>query len=455
MVFVHEYQIGKAEKDAEYKLLNRAFDDLFPICRSITGLGIESSLNYFKNLMPLTIEQVKSGTTVFDWVTPASWLFKRARLWGPNGNLICDTEVNNLHVINYSEPVDREIDFADLRPHLYSIPHLPDAIPYVTSYYKRTWGFCLAHNILKSLPQGKYKVRIESSFDDEGGVPFGQCSLAGESKKEILLTSYLCHPSMANNELSGPLVLLGLYNRIKHWPKRRFTYRFVLNPETIGSLCYLYKYGDALKENLEAGLILTCLGGPKSKLRYKKSKRNDSLFDKLVSGASNEGWDFIDFTPLSGSDERQFCAPGFNLPMGQASRNSYGEYEGYHNSLDTKEYMSIDSLIRSIDEIEKLLIKAEYGAKVINLCPYGEPQLGKRGLYPTMNSYQHTQGSSDNALDSRQELNSILTILSEATGDVDMLDNTEKIGIDLVHLMPIIDKLEGHQLIQFNSSRVL
>ena len=447
-------QIQLDNKNAESKFLNQVFDDLFPLCRSITGIGLESSLEYLKKLMPLEIEKISSGTKVFDWVVPPSWIFKRARLWGPDGRLICDTNVSNLHVMNYSEPVDKEVSYSELKKHLFSIPHLPDAIPYVTSYYKRDWGFCLPHHERINLPEGKYKVLINSQFDNEGGVPFGQCVLKGDSKREILLTSYLCHPSLANNELSGPLVLLGLYNRIKKWPKRRFSYRFLLNPETIGSLCFLHKHYEHLKANLEAGLILTCLGGPKETLRYKASKCKTSLFDKLLN-TQPENWHQIPFTPLSGSDERQYCAPGFNLPMGQVSRTSYGQYDGYHNSLDDKKFMDINSILSSIDEIEKLIFEAEYSGRVLNLCPYGEPQLGKRNLYPNINSPTNKNKSSDDVLDCREELNTILTILSEADGTKYMTDIASEMGHPLAKLIPVIDKLEKQKLIAFNTGITL
>jgi aminopeptidase-like protein len=439
----------------EFNLLDRVFDDLFPICRSITGLGIEQSLEYFKQYMPLNIDRVKSGTQVFDWQVPPSWIFHRAQLWDPNGQLVCDTDINNLHVVNYSEPVDGEFELENLQHHLHSLAHLPDAIPYVTSYYKKTWGFCLSHNQRAALKPGKYKVLIQSKFDDQGGVPFGQCTLEGNSKKEILLTSYLCHPSMANNELSGPLVLLGLYNRIKNWPKQRFSYRFLLNPETIGSLCFLYKNYDKLHANLEAGLILTCLGGPTPHLTYKASKRTNTLFDKVINSELRDSWKCIPFSPLSGSDERQYCAPGFNLPMGQLSKTTYGQYDGYHNSLDNKEFMGIENIITSIDEIESMLLTAEYAGKVINLCPYGEPQLGKRGLYPNMNSFSASKKSNDNTLDGREELNALLTILSEADGEQYMIDIAKKTGLELGKLVNLLDKLESAELIKFNSGETL
>ena len=383
----------------ERELLNRVFDDLFPLCRSITGPGIEASIDYFKQYIPLTVEKVPSGSKVFDWTVPPEWHFKRARLWGPGGALICDSDVSNLHVVNYSEPVDGEYTLEELNPHLHSLENHPDAIPYVTSQYQRTWGFCLPHNQRLALKPGRYKVEIDATFKEDGGVPFAHYKLDGESDREILLTSYLCHPSLANNELSGPLVLLALYQRIKKWPKRRFSYRFLLNPETIGSLCFLSKYFEHLKVNLEAGIILTCMGGPGENLRYKASRQGESLFDKTVKALTEhtDDYRFVTFSPLSGSDERQYCAPGFNLPMGQLSRSLNLPSAPYHSSLDDKESMNMDKIIESVDQVEALLKLAEYSGNPVNQSPYGEPQLGKRGLYPNLSSLNTSEHSADNA----------------------------------------------------------
>ena len=198
------------------QFLSELFDELFPICRSITGPGLRESLDIFGKHIPLTIERVPTGTAVFDWTAPSEWVFRRAVLTGPDGTVVADSNVSNLHVVNYSEPVDIECSLEELTPHLHSIPHLPQAIPYVTSYYKRTWGFCLSHDQLLALPHGRYHARIDSEFID-GHVPVASCVVPGESAAEIVISSYLCHPSLANNELSGPLVLLGLHRRIAAW----------------------------------------------------------------------------------------------------------------------------------------------------------------------------------------------------------------------------------------------
>ncbi|WP_419147367.1 DUF4910 domain-containing protein [Pseudoalteromonas 'SMAR'] len=443
-------------RENEYKLLDGLFDELFPLCRSITGYGIEASMEIISKYMPLHFDRVKSGTQVFDWQVPPQWNFRRARLWDPNGNIICDTDLNNLHVVSYSEPVDKFLTLDELQPHLHSLPDMPEAIPYVTSYYQKTWGFCLKHCDRKTLQPGRYRVLIESEFDPEGGVPFAQTTLEGESKREILLSSYLCHPSLANNELSGPLVLLGLYNRLKKWPIRRYSYRFLLNPETIGSLCFLYKNYQSLVENLEAGLILTCMGGNVDTLRYKASRKGDSTYDQLAHHlASNKLLRYIDFTPLHGSDERQYCAPGFNLPVAQVSRSLNVTEVPYHTSLDTKESMDIARIVQSIDELEKLLKLGEVAGVAVNQSPFGEPQLGKRGLYPNMNTLEHTDKSSDSLVDGRTKLNAILTILSESDGTKSMVQIAESLNLTLATMAPIIKELEQHELIKFNTGEVL
>lgn len=438
----------------EFKLLDSGFDHLWPIMRSISGPGIEKSFDWFSQYMDLTIEKVKSGAAVFDWTVPQEWHFRRANLLGPDGELICDSNESNLQVVNYSQPIDRYLSLGELKPHLHSIESLPTAVPYITSYYKRTWGFCLPHEKLQSLKPGQYHARIDSEFVD-GGVPFGSCLLPGESSKEILLTSYLCHPSLANNELSGPLVLLALYRRIKKWNRRRYSYRFLLNPETIGALCFLHRYHRHLKENLNAGLILTCLGGPVKSLRYKKSCLGNSLFDKLAerisSGQISVGetvWT-TPFTP-DGSDERQYGSPGFQFPVGQFARTVYGEYDGYHNSLDSKDFMTITSLVASTETIERFLQYAEITGCPINLFPFGEPQLGKRGLYPSINSNEtRSKWSSDSEVDGRTQLKRMLKLLNLADGQNDFFQIAGECDCSVDELRPILEKLEANGLIEY------
>jgi len=430
--------------------LEDLFDELFPICRSIAGEGFRRSLAIFQRHMPLEIETVPTDTAVFDWTVPPEWSIRSATLTDPAGRVIADLAESTLSVVSYSEPVNHRLSLAALRPHLHSVPAHPDAIPYVTSYYKRTWGFCLPDRVLRALPEGEYHARIDSGFQQDGGVQFAQCVLLGDSPREILLTSYLCHPSLANNELSGPLVLLGLFDRISKWPRRRFTYRFLLNPETIGALCYLHRYADHLRDKLVSGIVLTCLGGPWEKLSYKMSRRGNSLADRVVQYLKNDEEYPIEirpFDPTSGSDERQYCSPGFNLPVGQLARTVYGQYDGYHNSLDTKEFMRIPSLVDSIDGVEEILQALEAGSRFVNLKPYGEPQLGPRGLYPNVNSAITRTNSSDQLVDARTFLNRLLMVLSYCDGEHDMMEIARRCGCKLQALSQVVSKLEAAGLL--------
>jgi aminopeptidase-like protein len=431
------------------QMLDAIFDELFPICRSISGPGLRQSLDIMARYMPLERSQVASGSRVFDWTVPPEWHVRAARLTGPDGRVVADFAANNLHLVNYSEPVDRVLPLAELRGHLHSLPHLPEAVPYVTSYYRRNWGFCLAHAELERLPQGDYHAFVDSAFVD-GGVDYAQCRLPGESEREILLSSYLCHPSMANNELSGPLVLLGLYHRIRQWPRRRYSYRFLINPETIGSLCFLHGHHEHLARHLEAGLVLTCLGGPRDSLSYKCSRRGDGLFDRVFArlAAAGHGIEVRPFTPESGSDERQYCSPGFNLPVGNMVRTAYGDYPGYHNSLDDKAFMGIDRLVDAIDRIEQLLELAEVGATYVNCRPYGEPQLGRYDLYPSTNGAHTWTCSSDTLGDGRRRLGLILQTLSHCDGTAPMVELSDRLGVGLAEFAPIVEILERNGLLR-------
>jgi aminopeptidase-like protein len=438
-------------------LLDAIFDELFPICRSITGDGLRQSLRIMQRYLPLEIETVRSGTQVFDWTVPPEWNIRGGRLTGPRGEVLADFEKSNLCIVNYSEPVNCRLTLAQLRPHLHSVPGMPHAVPYVTSYYKRTWGFCLADRTVNALEEGEYHAQIDSSLTMDGGVTFGHCILPGESDAEILLSSYFCHPSLANNELSGPLVLLGLYDRLSRWPRRRFTYRFLLNPETIGALCFLHVHGQALRERLAGGLVLTCLGGPAPTLSYKTSRQAEGLLDRTVrflKEHQDEPLEIRPFDPRGGSDERQYCSPGFNLPVGQFARTVYGRYPGYHNSDDTKEFMGIGPLVRSIEQIERVLRHVEIGGPFLNLKPYGEPQLGTRGLYPNVNSASNWNKSTDVLADSRQFLNRALMILSYSDGEHDMAEIAVKCECPLHELAPIIEKLEEAELLQHRGRRI-
>lgn len=441
---------NRIDQTSEHDVLDQLFDELWPLCWSITGPGLRKSIELISKEMPLETEVFPSGSRAFDWTVPEEWIIQDARLIGPQGELICDFRASNLSVVNYSEPVDLEIELEDLQKHLHSAPKCPEAIPYVTSYYKKTWGFCLPHRIRERLRPGKYHAWINSEFR-KGGVPVAQCLLPGESKREVVLSSYLCHPSMANNELSGPLVLVALYHRLKNWNQRYYSYRFLLHPETIGSLCYLSRYKEKQKEVMFAGLVLTCVGGPSKSLSYKRTRSENHLMDQLFESESRMRPHQIElrpFTPASGSDERQWNSPGIQLPVGQVCRTRYGQYEGYHNSLDTKDFMRIESLIQSVDEIERVLKQLEWTDFFLNRFPNGELQLGRRDLYPNLNAPETRQASTDKTYDGRQLLKSILYVLNYSDGEHSSLWIANRLGCSLTELVPALKILREQGLIE-------
>jgi aminopeptidase-like protein len=418
------------------------FDELFPVPRSITGEGYRRSLQILSRFMPLNVEQTPSGTQVFDWVVPDEWVIEDAFLLGPGGNKILDFHANNLCIVNYSMAVDRVLELDQLQEHLHSMPQHPDWTPYVTSYYQRTWGFCLPHSRRLGLEPGKYHAVIKSCFK-KGSVDCGYVYLkGGTTGRLVLLSSYLCHPALANNELSGPIILAALYDRISQWHDRRFDYLFLINPETIGSICFLNSHGKMLAESLQAGLVLTCLGGAGDKLSYKRSRRGDSSLDKLFDRFARTGdCELRPFDPSEGSDERQYCAAGFNLPVGQIARTIYGNFPEYHTSADNKDFVRLERFAQTIGQLENILKIHEFCAPLERTQPYCELQLGKRGLYPNVNSPFTWGNSSDILFDRREQLRAISYILSYADGRHDLVDIANMTDIGLNDLSEVARKL--------------
>ncbi len=400
------------------KELNKYFDRLWPICRSITGNGLRESFKILQEIIPLELTEVPTGTKCFDWEIPMEWNINDAYIITPDGKKICEFKRNNLHLVNYSEPVNSELSFDELKEHLHTRPDLPDAVPYVTSYYKRNWGFCLSHNdFLKLKKDGSYKVYIDSSLKN-GALTYGETVLKGNSDKEILFSTYLCHPSMANNELSGPLVTAFLYRKLAALKNRKYTYRFVIAPETIGIIAYLSKIGTHLKSNLIAGYVLTCVGTD-APLTYKRSKRGNSDADKAAEHVLKYACEKKNIIPfaIGGSDERQYCSPGFDLPVGSFIRSVYQQYPEYHTSLDDKSIISFKAMEETIDLIAKTVLVVEQNERLINKNPYCEVQLGKRGLYP------ETGGTWSKDIDHTRK---ILHVLAFSDGKNDLIDIAEK-----------------------------
>lgn len=434
----------------ELKEMDELFDRLFPIMRSITGEGVRETIRILQEYIPLKMEGIPTGTEVFDWKIPKEWVIREAWIKDEHGETVIDIKDLNLHVVNYSEPIDMWLSLEDLKKHVHTIPHLPEAVPYVISYYKECWGFCMSQNQLDALPVGQYHVYIDSEKID-GELNYAQAILPGKSKKEVLISTYICHPSMANNELSGPIVATFLYNRLKQWENRELTYRFVFLPETIGSIAYLSKYGQHLKENMYSGAVLTCLGGKEHQLSYKASRNTNAPLNNLLTYLNESGqlsYPIRPFTPLFGSDERQYCSPGFNLPVGQFSKMIYGMYQGYHNSLDTKEQMTIEALLNSVNEIEHILQLQELDGFYINKKPFGEPKLGKYDLYPDINAPGTWDSSNSKKIDNRQQLNQVLTLLSYSDGKHRLSDVAKTLNYSLEDYRISIDVLKEHQLLE-------
>ena len=356
---------------------------LFPLCRSITGRGVRETLRTLQEYIPLTIHEVPSGTKVFDWTIPKEWNIRDAYIITPEGEKIASFKKNNLHVVGYSIPVDEEIALTELQEHLYSLEEQPDAIPYVTSYYKERWGFCLSHRERQSLKNGTYRAVINSAVID-GSLTYGKIIIPGKSKKEIFLSTYVCHPSMANNELSGPVVAMYLAKWVVTAP-RKYTYRIIFIPETIGSLTYLSQHVEEMKENMIAGFNLTCMGDDRS-FSYLPSRDGATRADKVaVRILKSRHPEFITYSYLAGrgSDERQYCSPGVDLPVVSIMRSKYGRYPEYHTSLDDMSVVSPEGLQGAYDVLKECLetLEANPAYRASHL---GEPQLGKRGLYPTL-----------------------------------------------------------------------
>ena len=354
--------------------------ELFPITRSITGEGVRQTLRILQRELPgMEIIEVPTGTPAFDWDVPPEWNIRDAYLVAPDGSRVCQLSDSNLHVVSYSVPVDIEISLDELQEHLYSIPDLPTAIPYVTSYYNPTWGFCLADDVRSRLPDGIYRAVIDSSLEP-GSLTYGELVIPGDSEDEVFVTTYVCHPSLANNELSGPVVATALARWVADLDDRRYTYRFVFAPETIGALVYASRNLAHLKKHVVAGFNLTCIGD-EGAYSYLASRTGDLPLDRIARHVLSSRPRAVEYSYLSrGSDERQYGSPGIDIPMVSLMRTKYGVYPEYHTSLDDLDFITPVGLQGGLDLVrecvEAVEVDAFYVATVL-----GEPQLGRRGLY--------------------------------------------------------------------------
>ena len=423
-------------------LIEKYFDKLWPICRSITGNGLRESLQIISEIIPLELTEVPSGKQVFDWTVPNEWNIRDAYIITPSGEKIAWFKNNNLHVVNYSVPIQREMSFEELAPHLHSIPEMPEAIPYITSYYKEDWGFCLDDNTLKALPkEGRYKVYIDSELKP-GSLTYGQFYLPGKSNREILFSTYCCHPSMANNELSGPLVTAFLAAELAKKTDRFYSYRFLFAPETIGVIAFLDEWGETLKRNLAAGYVVTCVGdnGP---FHYKKSRLGNAMCDGVAEHVLKySGCNFrIEPFSVGGSDERQYCSPGFNLPVGSLMRTPYQRFAEYHTSLDNKNFIAFEAMCGSVEMFLNFTELLEINHRYKSTLQGCEPQLGKRGLYP----------SSANPLYNRTDIHRMLHLLAFADGESDLIAIAEHRNESALLYREMISIYRQHNLLAINT----
>lgn len=407
---------------------------LFPLNRSITGEGTRQSLRILQEAMPdMILTEVPSGTRVNDWTVPQEWWITAASISSLDGQVLVDFADCNLHVVGYSEPVDAVMTREQLEPYLHSLPDQPDAVPYVTSYYERRWGFCLSERQREGLGDGPFHVRIDAGHVD-GSLTYGEVLLPGELEDEVLLSTYVCHPSMANNELSGPVVMAAIYQWLRARPKLKYSYRIFIGPETIGAIAYLSQNQELLQSRVRAGWVLTCLGDERS-FSYLPSRMGGTLADRISQEVLSTR-DYKTFSFLErGSDERQWCAPGIDLPVCSVMRSKYGTYPEYHTSLDDLSLVTATGLeggFRVLTECLESLEDHPRWKSAVN----GEPQLGTRGLYSTLS----TVGSAVSA-------RPLLNVLAYCDGNHDVSELASLTQMPVPEVLEALRILEGEGLV--------
>jgi len=407
--------------------------DLYPLCRSITGDGLRQSLRQLQSVVPLELHEVATGTPVLDWQVPKEWNIREAWIKNARGEKVVDFQQSNLHVVGYSVPVHDTLPLSRLKEHLFSLPEKPDWIPYRTSYYRESWGFCLSHMVLESLAEGDYEVFIDSTLVS-GSLTYGELKLKGESENEVLISCHSCHPSLANDNLSGMVVAARLAEHLAN-TSHRFSYRFVWAPGTIGAITWLAR-NEATLDRIKHGLVLSCVGDPGS-FTYKRSRQGQAEIDRVVAHVlkhSGHGFEITDFVPL-GYDERQYCSPGFDLPVGCFMRTPNGRYPEYHTSADNLELVKPEALADSLFQLLRVIQALESNRSYLNLSPRGEPQLGRRGLYRQMGG---------TANDVSEE--AILWALNLSDGNHSLLDIAERSGLEVRALASAAETLVRHEL---------
>ena len=411
---------------------------LFPICRSITGNGYRRSLDIIREQVPeMKVFEVPTGTQVFDWTVPKEWNIRGGWIRRMNGETVIDFRDSNLHVLGYSVPVHQKVSREELMEHVYTQPEQPDWIPYVTSYYKERWGFCMSEHQKQQMADEAYEVMIDSTLED-GSLTYGELIVPGETDDEVFFSTYLCHPSMANNELSGPCLMAALINYVNSLPRRRYTYRFVIVPETIGSITYLSRNLEAMQQHVKAGFVLSCVGDDRT-YSMVSTKYEDTLADRVLENVLRfHAPDFIRYSFMKrASDERQYGSAGVGLPVCAFCRSKYHEYPEYHTSADDLSLISPEGLQGSYDVMVKVINALEHNRHYRMTCPC-EPQLGKRGLYPTI-----SQKGTYEAFRAMQHFTAY------ADGRNDLIGISNLIGTPVDQLITIVAKLTEHKLLTY------
>jgi aminopeptidase-like protein len=412
----------------------RLIAKLYPICRSITGVGVRQTLRIIEEHLPIEIHAIPSGTQVFDWTVPREWNIKDAYVKNSMGNRVIDFQRSNLHVVNYSTPIKRRMTLTELRPHLFSLPQYPEWIPYRTSYYEENWGFCLSEKDRQELRDEEYEVCIDSSLEP-GVLNYGECFLAGESSEEILISCHICHPSLANDNLSGIALAVSLAKQMRGL-KRRYSYRFLFIPGTIGSITWLF-INEAKTSSIKHGLVLASVGAG-DKFTYKKSRRGDAAIDRTMMHVlrhSGRSHDILEFSPY-GYDERQFCSPGFNLPVGCFMRLQDAKFPEYHTSADNLDFVQPILLAESFEIVSAIFDLLENNDTYLNQNPKCEPQLGKRGLYRAIGG-----------VESRVDELALLWVLNLSDGRQSLLDIAERSGLAFDSIKRAATALQDKQLL--------
>jgi aminopeptidase-like protein len=409
--------------------------ELYPICRSITGDGVRRSLEVVGRELELEVHEVRTGTRVLDWTVPREWNVRDAWVAGPDGRRVIDFKDHNLHLLGYSVPVRATMPLAELRQHLHTLPEHPDWVPYRTSYYAERWGFCASQRLVERLPEGDYQVCVDTTLAD-GHLTYAEHLVEGRTEDEVLISCHVCHPSLANDNLSGIAVATRLARMLGR-SRPRYSYRFLFAPGTIGSIAWLARNAERVGR-IRHGLVLACVGDP-GRFTYKRSRRGDAEIDRVVAhllGRSGGDHRVVDFTPY-GYDERQFCSPGFDLPVGCLSRTPYAAYPEYHTSADDLELVRPEHLEGSLELCWEIVQVLEANRRYLNLSPMGEPQLGRRGLY----------GSIGGRSDAEAHQLAMLWVLNQSDGRNSLLDIAERSGLPFSDLRVAAERLHAAGLL--------